>query len=454
MEMLIQILLIPVVGVQALQFAASWSTLFAALVFGVQLAAFGMDAYLGVERAVFGAKASNETTWADRFRTLIPFFRFYWELFRPAIRWLGRLALAALALLVIAVLVGNWYFFEPILRWQLSRAADKAGVTIEFASATGSLWTGRVEMNDARIARPEHPAMTFDIQVRELVIDVDYLDLWHRSRVQTCHVVGLKGEIERRQAEGKGLDLEALLQSGKRRRRIVVEDFSLTDATVKLSDSTRPKQRLSAELEINSFTLAPLKSDWLIFDVFFRAQLAGKINGRPVSIASRVIEGGRETKWKADGLPVPLVAPYLGGPITWIREGTVDLEVTDRWQTDGEGRPKEIHMHWTVVFRDVRAEAPKELGLWSKAVAVPVLALLNRKGKELKLEFEFEADPEGFYLASSEDLSEWWGAMGELLAKELAKEAGMTADEIKRTSGAVWDALQPLRRKKPVHHVP
>jgi|GEM_PF-4092420 len=455
MEMLVEILLVPADGVDNAQFVAFLIKLAVLISIVCELLPFVyylLQLYLFAEKAVFGAKAVESTTWASRFGTVVPFLRFYWELFLPLLRWLGRACLAGAALLLLAAALGNWLAFEPILRRLLAGATEKAGMTLTFDSATGSFWTGHVEMTGVEMARDQPTGAKFHLQIRDLSVDINYLTAWGLGSIEQINAAGIEGEIERVQA-GKESKLDTFLESRQSSRRLIVQHFSLADANVKLVDSTRPKRTLAMTVEVDSFVCEPLRSDWVAFDTFFRSQLTGRIDGRPFSIATRPIDGGRETAWHVSGLPVTLVSPYLGGPTEWITQGTIDLDVTDRWRTDRNDLPVELAMHWKVAFHDVQAKAPASLTLNEKLLAVPVVAVLNKTGKDLVLEFEFEADPQGFYLATSEKMAQVWKTVGELLTVEFAREAGLDAvtlkDIVKEKSAKAWREIKPFRRDKP-----
>ena len=127
---------------------------------------------------------------------------------------------------------------------------------------------------------------------------------------------------------------------------------------------------MNASLKVDSLTAKPFRSGWALFDILFRSNLKGSINRQPVLVTSQVIDGGRQTRWQAEKLPVGLVSPYLKGPFLWIEEGTVDIDVEDRWSVNGKA---DIEMHWSFIFHDLKAEVPQDAAKTTKVFAVPIV---------------------------------------------------------------------------------
>jgi hypothetical protein len=357
------------------------------------------------------------------------------ERIAPWTRIAGRVALGGAVVSILGIAIANWFFFETILRWQLAKVEAKTGIAITFESATGSLWSARAEMSGVKFRRSEHAVMRFDLEARELVVDGSLLNLRH---VEECRLVGVRGRIER---AGNAPE------PAPRDQPFRIDRFEIRDSRVEVSD-TRKAKPVRAVIELESFVCEPLHSDWLVFDTFFRAQVAGKIDGQPFSIQSRVIADGRETEWHAKGVPATLLAPYLGTPLTWVTQGSIDLDVIDRWRTKNlRAEPLELVMDWKVVLRDVRVALPEDLSKTERAVAMPMAALVNAGGKELPLAFSLKLDAGEFQFAASAEVAGLWKAVGEALAEQLAKEAGVPAGEIKKAAGQAWDAFKKGLKK-------
>jgi len=202
-------------------------------------------------------------------------------------------------------------------------------------------------------------------------------------------------EVERLRGTYDRVGLADKLQPRKSFRlgRLVVRE-----AAVQYVDQTRRHGAVQAQVRVESLVVEPLRSDWAVFDLLFRSRAAGQINGRRFSIATQAIPDGRQTRWQGQGLPMELVAPYLGGPLAWITSGELDVDVADRWQRGDEA---EIEMHWLLVLRDIKAEVPADASGTVRAVAKPVVAFLNKHSVRLPLEFEVAIDRQRFHFAAS-----------------------------------------------------
>ncbi|MCY2990115.1 MAG: hypothetical protein NTY19_19915 [Planctomycetota bacterium] len=360
---------------------------------------------------------------------------------RATARWIGIGGASLLVVLLIALTVANWLFFDDLVRWQLARAGRKTGITVVFDSASGSLWTGVMELHEVKVNRTTNEASHFDLSVRKLSVDLAMLDLLFLKPVfEQVEVQGLRGTYDR-----VGLPEKLPAHRPFRLGRLEVRD-----AVIRVSDHTRPRN-VQAQLQVDSLVAEPLRSDWAVFDLLFRCNAAGRIDGRDFSISTREIPTGRETRWRGDGLPVQLLAAHVGGPLEWIKSGDLDVTVTDRWQL---GEQTRIDMHWKLVLQDIQAEVPGDASRTTRAVAKPAVAFLNKHALRLPLEFEVAIDRERFRFAASPQAAGLGRTVGDALAAELGRLAGIKPEAIKQAAAEGWTQFKDFLDKRRTQNRP
>jgi len=351
-------------------------------------------------------------------------------------RWIGIGSASVLGLLIVAVALANWVFFDAIVRWQLAGVQKKTGIAVTFDSAGGSLWKGVFELEDVELKRPRHETSQFDLTAQRFTIDLSTIDLVFLEAVfERVEVEGLRGTYDR-------VGLPDRLEP---RKRFEIGRLDVGDAAVRIRDHTRGPDVFEAELQVDSLVAEPLRSDWAVFDVLFRSNTRGRINGQAFSIAMEEIPDGRQTRWQGDALPVELMASYLGGPLEWIKSAKVDVDATDRWQL---GDSTEIEMHWKVVLRDVEAEVPADASRATKAIAGPAVAYLNKKSLRLPLEFDVVIDRNRFHFAASPETAKLGRTIGDALAGELGRLVGLKPEAIKEAGAETWNRFKGFLDKR------
>lgn len=317
--------------------------------------------------------------------------------FRKLTYWSSVISCVLLAVTLLAIFIANLFFFEPIVRRQLAKIEQKTGIGIEFKSAAGSLWQGRVELSDTTVKRGKHEISQLDLTADKLTFDVSVLSLFQAvAIVEEVSVDGLRGTYER----------VGVPKKFKPKKPFKTELLVVTDAVVTLIDHTRKEdlqrkteanpqaEPITAVVEIKSLKSEPFRSNFAVFDLMFRSNLEGVFAGAPISI---VTDRGSETLWKFERLPIEMAAGYVGGPLDWVSHGELDISGIDRWQ----GADSEVEMDFKIVLHDVQAVVPPDTSLLAKVVAVPTVALLNRYPKRLPLSFYLKLDEKDFEFTAS-----------------------------------------------------
>lgn len=210
------------------------------------------------------------------------------------------------------------------------------------------------------------------------------------------------------------------------RRTFVVQRLRVDDADIAFRDTSEPGRALQLRIEVDSLTTEPFRSQWAAFDVLFRSNGGGRIEGGAFALATREVSEGRETTWDAKDVPVAIAGAFLGGPFAWITEGTVDVKVVDRWALPVESL--DIDMDWEFVFKDIGAQPPDDLPPPARLLAEPVTAFLNEHSPELVLAFSLTINRNEFSGRMSPPLEVLMRIVGQAAARQLQEIAGVPID--------------------------
>lgn len=300
-------------------------------------------------------------------------------------QWGAVTCVAVLLFLLVLVTVVNAFFFESILRYSLRNAESRTKISVDFDKASGSLWTGRVKLDNVVIRRPKHSISQFDLKGETVELDLSVTKLLRWSFVfESVRISGFEGKWEQ---VGKSVQL-------KPRRNFRIDRLTMEDIRFDYVDRTAEKP-FQATLVLDSLESAPLRSNLAMFDVLFRTKAAGNVNGIPFVIDS---EKGKHF-FRMNDVPIRLFSPYVG-LFEWFDSGNVDILVENRFEE------KNVTMHWSLTFRDFHARAPEGTPLKVKAAMLPLTGYLNNKSQRLPLEFELEKGENEFRFKSSTELSD------------------------------------------------
>ncbi|HEX3132085.1 MAG TPA: hypothetical protein VHX44_00715 [Planctomycetota bacterium] len=369
-------------------------------------------------------------------------------------------------MVAILVVINHW-FLDDLARWLLAKEQARTGIAITAKAIEGNLFTGHFQASGITVRRTDHPAGLIDLTVRKLE---GVVAIWRVFAdpvvVDFVTVDGVRGRYERgvpgqtpikKPLRIAGVTLEqhdartslTLDQGRHAQRQFVITSLTVTDLDVAYADHTR-KRPLALPVTIARLTANPLRSQWAVFDVLFRANATGTIAGRPLTISTSGDDLGRDTQWTVDGLPIEVLADQIGGPFALLSAGTADIHVTDHWRRSDDERV--IVMDWQVVLTHVTAEVPETTSKLMSLLAEPAVAFINAKGERVPLSFRVEIDEDRFDGAASAEAAGLWQVVSDSAAATLGKMLGIKTDAVKEVGGTVLDAakeaLEKWRKKK------
>jgi hypothetical protein len=342
------------------------------------------------------------------------------------VRPMTAVAFVGLVLTVSGLILVNTLFFEPTIRQVVGFVAKRTGTELEFKTVSGNLFTGRFAFENVSARRVSDSKASFDLKVASLSGEIDLRTLllgpisFERLSVDT-----VSGTFRAQEKRGSG---DNALDDGRERtkRRFRIEDLTLRDVNVALSKGDGAPVALS----LKSVTSTPLRSNFAVFDLLFRSNVAGQIDGHDLVISVRNTDGGRITQWRMPDLPIASVSRFVTKPpIGWLHEGTLNISVDDRWVL---ARQAEIDMDWEIRMRGARAEPRKGASMLERTFALPIIAYINSKDGNIDLRFKLVMNESQFEDVLSPDAGILWNTLVRSMSKAITTGTGTKAEDVER----------------------
>ena len=345
-------------------------------------------------------------------------------------RW-RHLLLAPFALVLLAGLAVNLFFLDPAARWLFDRFAGRAGLTVEFAAVEGNLLVGRLGFQGLGVARPEGEKAGFDLTAAAVDFDLDISSLALRPvRFERVALAGIAGTVAKpaRRAEPDRITPRA---------RFVIDELSVRDAQVRVTGADGER----FDFAVASAESRPLRSEFGVFDFFFRSNVDARIDGHPFRIATGLTPSGRITTWDITDFPANSVAGVVPrAPFTWFEGGTIDARVHDRWAIDGAAT--RIDMEWSIILDGVSVAPPEGASTIERVTAGALAKVANGREEPVDLAFTLSFDEEQFRNGASLDAADFWRALIAGLGQATGAPEGAGDQEGPGLAERLRDALQ------------
>ena len=362
------------------------------------------------------------------------------------VKWLRRLSIIFTAIFLVTLalsLVVNFFLFEPTARVVLDQVKTRTGIDVTFASAKGNIFTGTVTLQGVKCKRENHETSRFDIQAKEIDLDMDMIALlsW-RTVMEDLKITGLTGTFQR----------IGTVKHLKPRKAFEIENFILEDCDLVFSDSTRGKNAISIPVKIKKLQSTPFRSYWSIYDILFNSTGSGTLGEQSdFTIYKKESPEGKETWWTFNDLPLETLAAYVGGPFNLISEGGVFLEMQNQ-RVSGEKPAMLMNFHLAV--REVKARVPEsypESGM-RRNMAERLVTFINEHSQDMSFNFSFQISEATLKFAVSLEGLEFWKLCRENITKGLVHISGKAKEKIKELGkkGAerFKNFLEKRRKKK------
>jgi hypothetical protein len=325
------------------------------------------------------------------------------------LRWWRRVvwtAIGGFGLLVVGLVIIELLLFAPALRIALDQIELRSGVDVTFRSARGSLFLGRLELDDVTVRRSGGQGVDFSLTIRSLELDVDMLHIYRRAvPVELVRAVGVRGEIIRRETGARPPPPHAF----------EVGRLELEDVQIDFQDTLAAPFR-SLSLVLERYRVAPLRSEFAMHDVLCTSEARGSARGYAFTAGA----GG----WQTRGIPIGPAAHKLGAAGRWIRGGDIDLGLA----CGRTGDPDQIALDLDLRLHDFKIAPPGDSG--RHLPASRLAAALAALGPEIQVRFGIHLARERFRHATNVTQLGLWEAAIQAWNVELGGRLGLSRDEL------------------------
>lgn len=278
---------------------------------------------------------------------------------RKALRFTGITAGIVLAMSLLALTVLQLFFLKPTVRWAANKIGVNHGIDIQIGQTDGNLFVGKLTLTDLQISGSTESGEAWIGSAGHAKVQLDLLRIlgnrtWLRDfQLGDCDInvtTPSPGTYDPGSILTRGRSAETPDYREKRRfgiRNLEIDNLSIT---LNRADADKP-----TKFVVDRFRGNDIKSEFALFQVFFRSNASGSLNDTPWSIKTAATSDlGRTTEWQFRDVPAETAAHLLGGPILWLQRGRIDIEVIDEWSI-GDG--PEIDFDWRFVLHDFQAAA-------------------------------------------------------------------------------------------------
>ncbi len=312
---------------------------------------------------------------------------------RKAIHWFA----GACALVGVLGIVVSHVLFQPIVRYVMDFASDRAGMSVVYDEASGSFLRGHVVLEGLALSRTHDTGLAFDLEFKRVEANVSLRSLIGGTPTLVLgQVDGVTGTITPPlpNEEKKGLS--------KPRRPFRADLFSVE--TVELQITPRGEDPYA--VVIDRAQVAPFRSGLAVFDLLFRSNMTARIAGQPLIVETRQsTENGRETRWSfedVDAVQLKRVLPKA--PLTWVEDGRITIAVSDKWSLSENF----VDMDWRVATTGMQTSAPEQAGAAERVLAAGLSKYVARFGGDVNFQYRLKLDPDDMKQLREGDLDAFW----------------------------------------------
>ena len=362
-----------------------------------------------------------------------------------------RISGALFLFIIVSLFSVNTFLFEPTARFLVSKIEGKTNIEISYSSVDGNVFSGEIAFVGLNARRQGHEKLDFDLSAQKVELNIDIFSLLSNPiAIEALTVDGVRGNITDKikqknlnsqgkfelaigtfklgveDNDSKQIETDPPLKKLKAKKAFVVNVLTINDVDLEVYKNDKEPLVLA----LNKIHSAPFRSEYAVFDMFFRSNIEGSLNNHKIIISTEEISDGRMTKWHLDNFPVGLIKNYVHkAPFSWFESGNIDVLVEDKWQY---GDNAEIEMDWSLQLKGVVAKAPADASVVSKTIALPIVNYINNRDDDVDFRFSFVMNESQFESASSLDASGLWDATINALSKKMAMVMGEKQEDIKQ----------------------
>ena len=327
-----------------------------------------------------------------------------------AFKWIKRVSAGAFVATIVGLVAINFLFLKPVGNWALAKLEQRTGIEVIASDISGNLFTGTFRFAGLTAKRVSNEKSSFDLKVAEIGGDLQMSTLvFGTPMFETLSVIDVSGRFD-----VKKRDRNSKPRKIRTRRNFIINHMMISDVALQLYNTKKE----ALDVSLTSLESRPLRSNYAVFDVFFRSNISGTLAGRTLEIRSAPTDAGRATTWKIDQLPVSVLGHFSDAPvISWLEQGTLDVDVTDSWKMTDRAK---INMDWRLLANGVKMQVPADAGLMQKTVFLPAQKYLNGRDKPVDVSFSLVMNEEQFEGAASLEAANLWATVRDGFIKALA----------------------------------
>ena len=206
-----------------------------------------------------------------------------------ALKWLRNVSLFLIISIICVLFIINFALFEPTIKWIFTKVEQKTGIELNAEQIKGNIFTGKISFHQLMVKRESPIKTSFKLDIDELSLDIDWLSLILRPiTFDTLVINKVTGNITQPnlQAHANDNDNTDKEPTIKTKRLFVINNLDVNKINIifaKNGDtSTTP-------IFIDKINIPKFRSNYAIFDLFFRSNITGSIDSHPILIATSEI---------------------------------------------------------------------------------------------------------------------------------------------------------------------
>lgn len=206
----------------------------------------------------------------------------------------------------------------------------ETGIDINFQSVKGSWKEGTLKLGNVNIKRDPFAHFSIDQNVSAILLDIEEISVkislmwWLQGHgfIQNLHAKNITGDIFSEHLVWDNIKSRTNRES---KRGFVIEDLKLSNVNVNLHQVAHKRP---LKLQIHSIDCGRVRKQWLLRDLLCSKSAYGIFDGSLFSLTRRPSVGDEiSNELKIDGLEFDVITEYVTGPLSWIKEGTFDVNV-------------------------------------------------------------------------------------------------------------------------------
>ena len=362
----------------------------------------------------------------------------------PWMKWIRRIAWFSGGIVmfyIVVVSILQLFFFKPAASALLHRMGEKAGIGLAFTEVRGNLFTGRFAIDGLELeSRAGTDRNAWKADVGTAAIDIDLLRVFgERSWLDSLVVKDVTAEVTAGPAPAFDplAALKRIRDRPEPKRYREKRRFGIRETQLENLQLTWNRPGSSQTLAIEHFACENLKSEYAVFQVFFRSNARGQLNDTPWKIVTeKTGELARQTEWRFEDVPLGLAADTVGGPFKLFENGTLDVFVTDEWSLD-DG--VDIDLDWQFLFHGFEAKPPASLA--DSPLAITAVEFINQASDPLDIHFTLVLDEDEMKGRASLDTR----VLADALTKALIPNQ---ADAVKDKAKDLWNKFRRMKEEE------